>query len=283
MFYVPLYVTCNPAKPKCDWSNVRLTQQNSRNEYRFYLNGVNLDDTCIEYLYIVHTVRSGQIDTMSSWNGQTDIVFNEKGKYKVYLKIWNHCKNCDTSLVREVSIDYFNQCKYPYKLSSTTNTCNDSITAEMSWGTTNIYDTCWKYYQYIYHGWELDSLSQHDWDSMNDYQLMAYYNFSDSDLVKIQGPKKIARILKYKFQTEGRFLVIAQWFNSCTNQDTFIIRRITIETCNKTSVKNIVKNEDLKIIGYYDMIGRKVDYIELDTPYIVIYNNGKRQKVVRTK
>ena len=23
---------------KCDWSNVRLTQQNSRNEYRFYLN-----------------------------------------------------------------------------------------------------------------------------------------------------------------------------------------------------------------------------------------------------
>jgi hypothetical protein len=62
-----------------------------------------------------------------------------------------------------------------------------------------------------------------------------------------------------------------------------MIRRFTIEKCNPTSVKPIVKNEDLKIIGYYDMIGRKVDYIELDTPYIVIYNNGKRQKIVRTK
>ena len=62
-----------------------------------------------------------------------------------------------------------------------------------------------------------------------------------------------------------------------------MIRRITIDTCNKTSVKTIVKNEDLKIIGYYDMIGRKVEYMEVDKPYIIIYNNGQRQKVIRTK
>jgi hypothetical protein len=50
-----------------------------------------------------------------------------------------------------------------------------------------------------------------------------------------------------------------------------------------TEVKNIVKSEDLKIIGYYDMAGRKVDYIEPNQPYVIIYNNGKRQKVIRIK
>ena len=31
------------------------------------------------------------------------------------------------------------------------------------------------------------------------------------------------------------------------------------------------------------MIGRKVEYMEVDVPYIIIYSNGKRQKVMRTK
>jgi hypothetical protein len=279
-----LLVSLATANAKCDWSNVRLAQQNVRNQYRFTLDGINLDDTCIDYMYIVYTVKNGQIDTMSSFKGVVDIIFNDKGKYRVYLKIWNHCEKCDTALVREVNIAYFNQCKYPYTLSSTTNTCNDSITAEMSWGTSYKYDTCWGYYQYIYRGWELDSLSQHDWDSMSDQQLMNYYNFSDNDLLKIQGPEKSARVLKYKFQfKDTRYLVIAQWFNKCTGQDTFMFRRITIEKCNPTSVKTITKNEDLKIIGYYDMIGRKVEYMEIDKPYIIIYSNGKHQKVIRTK
>ena len=269
---------------KCDWSNVRLTQQNVRNQYRFTLDGINLDDTCIDYMYVVYTVKNGQIDTMSSFNGVVDIIFNDKGKYRVYLKIKNKCEKCDTSLVREVNIAYFNQCKYPYTLSSTTNTCNDSITAEMTLGTTSKTDTCWGYYQYIYRGWELDSLSQLDWDSMSDQQLMNYYNFSDNDLLKIQGPEKSARVLKYNFPfKDTRYLVIAQWYNECNGQDTFIMRRITIEKCNPTSVKTFIKPEDVKVVGYYDMIGRKVEYMELDKPYIIIYNNGQRQKVIRTK
>jgi hypothetical protein len=279
-----LLVSLATANAKCDWSNVRLTQQNVRNQYRFTLDGVNLDDTCIDYMYIVYTVKNGQIDTMSSFNGVVDIIFNDKGKYRVYLKIKNKCEKCDTALGREVNIAYFNQCKYPYTLSSTTNTCNDSITAEMTLGTTSKTDTCWGYYQYIYRGWELDSLSQHDWDSMSDQQLINYYNFSDNDLLKIQGPEKSARVLKYNFPfKDTRYLVIAQWYNECNGQDTFIMRRITIEKCNPTSVKTITKNEDLKIIGYYDMIGRKVEYMEIDKPYIIIYSNGKHQKVIRTK
>ena len=279
-----LMISVTTSYAKCDWSNITLTQQNVRNQYRFNLSGINLDDTCIDYLFIVYTVKNGQTDTMSSFNGKVDIVFSEKGKYRVYLKIKNKCEKCDTALVREINIAYFNQCKYPYKLSSSTNTCNDSITAEMTLGTTSKTDTCWGYYQYIYRGWELDSLTQRQWDSMNDQQLINYYNFSDNDLVKIQGPQQSARVLKYNFPfKDTRYLVIAQWFNKCTGQDTFMIRRFTIEKCNPTSVKTIVKNEDLKVIGYYDMIGRKVDYIEVDKPYVIIYSNGKRQKVIRTK
>jgi hypothetical protein len=72
--------------------------------------------------------------------------------------------------------------------------------------------------------------------------------------------------------------------NKCTGIDTFTIHKLDVcKRSNVSSVKNIVKNEDLKIIGYYDMIGRKVDYMEVDVPYIIIYNNGKRQKVMRTK
>ncbi len=237
-----LLVSLASANAKCDWSKVTLTQQNNRNNYRFYLDGVNLDDTCIGYVYIVYTIKTGQIDTMTSKNGITDITFNGKGKYNVYLKIWDRCKKCDTSLVREVNIAYFNQCKYSYKLSSTTNTCNDSITAEMSLGTTVKNDTCWQYWHYVYHGPMLDSLTQGQWDTMSDYELFANYDFNDSDLVVIQGPENRARILKYKFPTEGHYLVIPQWYNSCTGQDTFMFRRITIETCNNTGIPSIGKN-----------------------------------------
>ena len=231
-----LLVSLASANAKCDWSKVRLTQQNNRNNYRFYLNGVNLDDTCIDYVYIVYSIKTGQIDTMYSKNGITDITFNEKGKYNVYLKIWDRCKKCDTALVREVNIAYFNQCKYSYKLSSTTNTCNDSITSEMSLGTTDRYDTCWKYWHYVYHGPMLDSFTQGQWDTMSDYELFANYDFNDSDLVVIQGPENKARILKYKFPTEGHYLVIPQWYNSCTGQDTFMFKRITFK-CNTAKLK----------------------------------------------
>ena len=61
-----------------------------------------------------------------------------------------------------------------------------------------------------------------------------------------------------------------------------MLNKVTID-CNSSNVNSIVKVQDLKIIGYYDVLGRQVDYMEPEKVYIVIYNNGKRQKVVRTK
>jgi hypothetical protein len=61
-----------------------------------------------------------------------------------------------------------------------------------------------------------------------------------------------------------------------------MLNKVTID-CNSSNINNIVKVEDLKVVGYYDMIGRKVEYMEADKPYVIIYSNGKRQKVFKVK
>jgi hypothetical protein len=91
------------------------------------------------------------------------------------------------------------------------------------------------------------------------------------------------RIFNKTFADTGKYKLYVMARNKCGGCDTVYSNFVTV-TCNPTSnVKNIVRDEDLKIIGYYDMIGRKVEYMEVDVPYIIIYSNGKRQKVMRTK
>jgi hypothetical protein len=58
--------------------------------------------------------------------------------------------------------------------------------------------------------------------------------------------------------------------------------KVTID-CNSSSVKNIAKIEDLKVVGYYDVLGRQVEYMEPEKVYIIRYSNGKSQKVFKTK
>jgi hypothetical protein len=233
-------------------------------------------------MFMVYDFQTKKTDTMESFRGICEVQFNKKGKYKMYLKVWNKCKKCDTALYREVNIIYFPKCNYTYNLKSTGGKCLDSMVGEMSLGPWIKGDTCWQWYSYIWSGPMLDSLSEFDFIHMSDYDLYMYYDFGDSDLVHYDGPTNSARLIKYKFPHKGNYLVATQWYNKCLDQDTFFFTKISYN-CNISSVKTIVKNEELKIIGYYDMIGRKVDYIEIDKPYIIIYSNGKRQKVMRTK
>jgi hypothetical protein len=118
---------------------------------------------------------------------------------------------------------------------------------------------------------------------MSNDQLYMYYDFNDSDLIWQKGPGNDARRVALKFPHDGHYLIATQWYNKCLDQDTFFFTRVTVETCVTSGVKNIVSDKDVKIIGYYDMIGRKVEYMEVDKPYVIIYSNGKRQKVIRTK
>jgi hypothetical protein len=266
----------------CDWSTLKLQQWNQRNLYKWYVSGSVLDDTCVDYMFMVYDQQTKKTDTMESFRGICEVQFNKKGKYKMYLKVWNKCKKCDTALFREVNIIYFPKCNYTYNLKSTGGKCLDSMVGEMSLGPWVKGDTCWQWYSYIWSGPMLDSLSEFDFIHMSDYDLYMYYDFGDSDLVHYDGPTNSARSIKYKFPHKGNYLVATQWYNKCLDQDTFFFTKISYN-CNISSVKTIVKNEELKIIGYYDMIGRKVDYMEIDKPYIIIYSNGKRQKVMRSK
>jgi hypothetical protein len=266
----------------CDWSTLKLQQWNQRNLYKWYVSGSVLDDTCVDYMFMVYDFQTKKTDTMESFRGICEVQFNKKGKYKMYLKVWNKCKKCDTALYREVNIIYFPKCTYTYNLKSTGGKCLDSMVGEMSLGPWIKGDTCWQWYSYIWNGPMLDSLSKTAFQTITDYDLYMYYDFNDSDLVHYDGPTNSARLIKYKFPHKGNYLVATQWYNKCLDQDTFFFTRISYD-CNISSVKTIVKNEDVKIIGYYDMIGRKVDYMEIDKPYIIIYSNGKRQKVMRSK
>jgi len=275
-----LLVSLATANAKCDWSTLKLQQWNQRNYYKWYVSGKVLDDTCVDYMFLMYDVQTKKVDTLYSNRGLCEVQFNKKGKYKMYLKVWDRCQKCDTSMVREVNLIYFPKCNFTYGLRSTTGTnCADSMVGEMSLGPWTKGDTCWQWYSYIWNGPLLDSLNQHDWDSMSNDQLYMYYDFNDSDLLWQKGPGNDARRIVLKFPHDGHYLVATQWYNKCLDQDTFFFTRITIETCVTTGIKTITKEEP-KLIGMYDMLGRPVYFIRKDEVIIYLYSDGHSEKKV---
>jgi hypothetical protein len=240
MTLVFVLMTALSLSAKCDWSTLKLQQWNQRNDYKWYVSGQVLDDTCVDYMFMVYDFQTKKIDTLESFRGICEVQFNVKGKYKMYLKVWNKCEKCDTALYREVNIIYFPNCKFIYDLKSTDGVCKDSMVGEMTLGPWTKGDTCWEWYSYIWNGPLLDSLSALDFQHMTDNDLWSYYDFNDSDLVHYDGPENSARIIKYKFPHEGNYLVATQWYNKCLDQDTFFFTKITFEECNTTKTKPII-------------------------------------------
>ena len=268
------------ANAKCDWSTLKLQQWNQRNYYKWYLSGKALDDTCVDWMFMVYDVQTKKVDTVWDNKGLCEVQFNKKGKYKLYVKVWNKCLKCDTSMMREVNLIYFPKCSFVYGLRSSTGTsCTDSMVGEMTLGPWVKGDTCWQWYSYIWNGPMLDSLNQHDWDSMSDDQLYMYYDFNDSDLVWMKGPGNDARRIALKFPHDGHYLIATQWYNKCLDQDTFFFTRITVETCTTSGVKTLTKREP-KLIGVYDMLGRPVNHLRKEETLIFIYDDGSRKKVL---
>jgi hypothetical protein len=270
-----LMISVTTSYGKCDWSSYKLYQSNNRNYYTFVLNGNGMgDDTCINWMWLVYDNQTKKVDTLREYDlGYLQVQFNKKGKYKLYVKIWDKCKKCDTVFYKEINIQYFDKVGF----SKTQKSCKNFI-YEIAPQTTVKGDTCYSYYHYIYSGKFIDSLNNTEWDTIKLNRLAIFYDFPDSDLDTIHD----SRLFNYTYPKNGRYLIVSQVFNWCNYQDTFLMNKVTID-CNTSGVKNVVKNEDIKVIGYYDMIGRKVDYMEFDVPYIIVYNNGKRQKVIRTK
>ena len=271
-----LLVSLATANAKCDWSSLKLKQWNERNYYKWQVSGQVLDDTCVDYMFMVYDFQTKKTDTVYDVRGIVEVQFNVKGKYKLYLKVWNRCEKCDTALYRPIEIVQFPGAGVGYSVNM--NDCK-KYKFEMTYiKGVPLKDTCMEYYMVFYKGPWMDTMSKKEWDNLTDYQIGMEYDFPDADFLGYTQ----TRLADFTFKDSGRVLMYAQWWNKCLRQDTFMFRRLDV--CQPTSsVKNIVKSEDLKIIGYYDMIGRKVEYMEIDKPYIIIYNNGKRQKVMRTK
>jgi hypothetical protein len=364
-----LLVSLATANAKCDWSSLKLQQWNNRNYYKWYVSGKVLDDTCVDWMFMVYDFQTKKTDTVYDNKGICEVQFNAKGKYKMYLKVWNKCEKCDTTLYREVNIVQFPGAS----VSSTINASNcKKYKFELSYiKGSSVKDTCMDYYLVFYSGPWMAKMTQSEWDNLTDYQIGMEYDFPDADFLDYTE----TRMVDYTFKNSGRVLMIAQWYNKCVGQDTFMFRKLDVcgtttkprcnwsklgfgynnkcntyvfelgsldtcisyttyiynfktgrwvdtfktriftktfadtgkykfyvvaknkcggcdtayynfvtVTCQPTSgIENIVRDEDLKIIGYYDMIGRKVEYMEVDKPYVIIYSNGKRQKVMRSK
>jgi hypothetical protein len=268
---------------KCDWSSLKLQQLNERNYYQWSLSGKVLNDTCVDYMFLLHNVQTKKVDTLQAFGGICEYRISKKGKYKMYVKVWNNCLKCDTSMVRELTLIYFPKCNFVYGLRSSTGTnCADSMVGEMGMGPVLKGDTCWQWYSYIWNGPMLDSLSDLDWDStlMTDEQLLMYYDFNDSDLIWLKGPGNDARRIALKFPHDGHYLVVTQWANRCLNQDTFFFTRITIETCRTSGVPTISKGEP-KLLGLYDMMGRPVDFARENEITIYLYSDGSSRKIFK--
>jgi len=273
-----LLVSLATANAKCDWSTLKLQQWSERNYYKWYVSGKVLDDTCVDYMFMVYDFQTKKTDTVYDIRGIVEVQFNVKGKYKLYLKVWNKCEKCDTALYRPIEIVTFPNAGLGWTVDKVD--CK-KYKFEMNYiKNIPLKDTCMEYYLVFYKGPWMDTMSQKEWDNLTDYQIGMEYDFPDADFLGYTQ----TRIADFTFKDSGRVLMYAQWWNKCLRQDTFMFRKLDVcKRSNTTSVKTIVKNADSQIIGYYDMLGRQVDYMRPNEVYIVIYSNGQRRKVMQVQ
>ena len=220
-----LFATLN-ANAKCDWSTLKLQQWNERNYYKWYVSGQVLDDTCVDYMFMIYDFQTKKTDTLNSFRGLTEVQFNVKGKYKMYLKVWNRCEKCDTALYREVNIIQFPGAGLGYSVDKAD--CK-KYKFEMTYiKGYPLKDTCMEYYMVFYKGPWMDTMSQKEWDNLTDYQIGMEYDFPDEDFLGYTQ----TRIADFTFEDTGRVLMYAQWWNACLSQDTFMFRRLDV--CKST-------------------------------------------------
>jgi len=260
---------------KCDWSTLKLQQWNERNYYKWYVSGKVLDDTCVDYMFMVYDFQTKKTDTVYDVRGIVEVQFNVKGRYKLYLKVWNKCNKCDTTLYRPVEIVQFPGAGLGWVVNQIN--CK-KYKFEMNYiKGIPLKDTCMEYYMVFYKGPWMDTMSQKEWDNLTDYQIGMEYDFPDDDFLGYTQ----TRLAEFTFKDSGRVLMYAQWWNKCLKQDTFMFRRLDVcKRANTTSVTVFNKPEP-KLIGMYDIMGRPVYNIKEDELVIYLYSDGSTRKVIR--
>jgi len=193
------------------------------------VSGKVLDDTCVDYMFMVYDFQTKKTDTIQDIRGIVEVQFNVKGKYKLYLKLWNRCEKCDTALYRPIEIVQFPNAGVGYSVNTTD--CK-KYKFEMNYiKNIPLKDTCMEYYLMFYKGPWMDTMSQKEWDNLTDYQIGMEYDFPDADFLGYT----TTRIADFTFKDTGRVLMIAQWWNKCIRQDTFMFRRLDV--CKTATAK----------------------------------------------
>jgi hypothetical protein len=260
---------------KCDWSTLKLQQWNERNYYKWYLSGQVLDDTCVDYLFMVYDDQTKKIDTVYDTRGIVEVQFNKKGRYRLYVKVWNKCEKCDTGMVRPIEIVQFPGAGLGYH--SMSQNCKQYM-FEMSYiKGYPLKDTCMEYYLVFYKGPWMDTMSQKEWDALTDYQIGMEYDFPDADFLGYTQ----TRIADFTFKDTGRVLMYAQWWNKCLRQDTFMFRRLDVCKSGPTSSTVVLARPEPKLIGMYDMLGRPVNVARENEITVYLYSDGSTRKMIK--
>jgi len=263
-----LVLTTGFVSAKCDWSSLKLQQWNERNYYKWYVSGKVLDDTCVDYMFMVYDFQTKKTDTVYDVRGIVEIQFNVKGKYKLYLKVWDRCKKCDTALYRPIEIVQFPGAGLGWVVNSLN--CK-KYKFEMNYVKgMSVKDTCMDYYMVFYKGPWMDTMSQKEWDNLTDYQIGMEYEFPDADFLGYTQ----TRLADFTFKDSGRVLMYAQWWNKCLRQDTFMFRRLDVcKRTNSSEVKEVVKLESMIVPNPAD--GGFIISMSGVTQYEVVDMNGR--------
>lgn len=257
---------------KCDFSKVKFEKYNQQGNEMYFRTNID-EDSCIYFYFTAYDYQLKKLDTIQGWGNTVGVSFNAKGKYKMMLNVVDECNECAAVLVIEINITIFGKVALDYKPS--VKNCKF-----YEFGMTDFKDTtCMEYYHVV---WNADKyikgLSEAEWETVSYVELYNKYSFQDYETYN----EKSIRTWKHEFVDSGRYLVTTTYLNKCTGIDTFTIHKLDVcKPSKSTNTKPIINATNIKVVGYYDMLGRQVDYMEPNKIYIVIYNNGHRQKSMR--
>jgi hypothetical protein len=174
-------------------------------------------------------------------------------------------------------------------LSTYDSSCIDSLAGELTKMTTEPANWCWWYgFDLIrnvsINGVDLDSISEDRWK--NDSTLFySGFSYSMDDVVyRKSDTLDFARKLNYKFRKPGRYILRVFWQHYCIGNDTTMYIRLTIDPCVTLKIEDlIITTREPKVIGMYDVLGRNIESPVFNEPYIILYDNGQRRKMVKVQ
>lgn len=255
---------------KCDWSGYWMKKVNQQQNVFTFQTNVKWDN-CIDYWWIVYDHQLKRSDTVQDIRGFSQIQFNAKGKYTVNLKVVDDCNKCDTTFQYLVDITIYGKATVDWRIG--VHNCR-SYSFEMT-----EFDTCVEYYYSIYKSQYFDTMSDQTWKDLTDSAIYFGYDFDEKDLVFYNMTSQ--RKIYHDFADSGRHFMSVYWYNRCTGIDTWAMRKIEVCPRGNSLGTHRLSSSEPKLIGIYDMLGRRVYAVRKNEVLIYIYDDGSRKKIVQ--